>query len=280
MNHLMSFITKYKSVIIFYFLALTLTWIFWLPMDYLVKNNDSFKILHFVGSLGPATATFLATFVIFKNEEWRRELLENLKNRGGLFPQYLFWFTFPFVVFFFSIFFETYLTNKHFDFSLLFQTKEYPGLGIWYWVLAVFFYGFGEEIGWRGFLLPRLRELGHSPKISALIMTPLWALWHIPLFFYIHSNYASMSPAMMLGWLISLLFGAVVLNYIFYETNKSLFAVALFHGALDIVVINELAGQAILSLNIVNGVIMGLGFLFLILKTKEMGNEQREKMSM
>jgi uncharacterized protein len=168
-----------------------------------------------------------------------------------------------------SIAFEILVMKKQFDFSLLFSTKEYPSLGLLYWIFSVFFYGFGEEVGWRGYLLPRLKELGYSFKSSAFIMSFFWALWHLPLFFYINSNYSSMNVWMILGWFISLIFGAVLLNYIFYSTKKSLIAVALFHGAIDIVVVNQLAEKALLSVNIVNALIMVMGVLVLIFGKKE-----------
>ena len=39
----------------------------------------------------------------------------------------------------------------------------------------------GEELGWRGYLLPRLLPLGRNP---ALLVTGLvWAAWHLPLIF-------------------------------------------------------------------------------------------------
>src|SRR5215217_6503863 len=55
-------------------------------------------------------------------------------------------------------------------------------------LLFLFVYGFflsgplGEEPGWRGFALPRLQAL-HGPLVGTLILGPLWALWHLPLFF-------------------------------------------------------------------------------------------------
>ena len=53
------------------------------------------------------------------------------------------------------------------------------------YVLFVFFMqlftsGFGEEPGWRGFLLPRLQARFNGEK-SAWVLGLIWAIWHYPL---------------------------------------------------------------------------------------------------
>lgn len=40
----------------------------------------------------------------------------------------------------------------------------------------------GEELGWRGFALPRLLELMHA-RNAALILGLVWAVWHLPAFY-------------------------------------------------------------------------------------------------
>lgn len=39
-----------------------------------------------------------------------------------------------------------------------------------------------EEFGWRGYLQPRIRR-NHGVAAASLIIGPIWAIWHLPLFF-------------------------------------------------------------------------------------------------
>lgn len=45
--------------------------------------------------------------------------------------------------------------------------------------LLLLFGSFGEEIGWRGFALPKLQKR-YKPIKAAFILTIIWWLWHIP----------------------------------------------------------------------------------------------------
>lgn len=65
--------------------------------------------------------------------------------------------------------------------------RPLPGAGAWPVFLALVtslpllaLGPLGEELGWRGYLLPRL--LRFSPAVAGLIVGAIWMTWHIPAF--------------------------------------------------------------------------------------------------
>jgi membrane protease YdiL (CAAX protease family) len=55
-------------------------------------------------------------------------------------------------------------------------------------VTATVGWSLGEEFGWRGYLLPRLRVLGDTKAI--LISGIVWAVWHLPIIFFTSQYHA------------------------------------------------------------------------------------------
>ena len=96
----------------------------------------------------------------------------------------------------------------------------------------VFTFGFGEEVGWRGFALPHLQQR-HAAWLATLWLTFGWAIWHAPLFLY-RPEFVAMDLAGAVGWLFSLLTGAVLLTWLYNESRGSLLVVALCHAAVDV----------------------------------------------
>lgn len=58
------------------------------------------------------------------------------------------------------------------------------------------FFGFGEEYGWRGYLLPKLMPLGKPA--AYLLLGVIWGLWHAPLI-YVGFNYPGYPVLGILG---------------------------------------------------------------------------------
>jgi len=92
---------------------------------------------------------------------------------------------------------------------------------------------FGEELGWRGFLVPELAKA--MPFLSvALVSGLIWSLFHWPLMFvgmYGNDNIPMLYQVMVFSvFIVSL---SVVMTYLRYKTN-SLWTAVLFHASLNV----------------------------------------------
>jgi membrane protease YdiL (CAAX protease family) len=96
------------------------------------------------------------------------------------------------------------------DWSAFGMSTEFASLplGAW-WIVNLVFFGLGEEVGWRGFLQPRLQGRFSLLGAAGLVSLP-WALWHLPSF-GISPSYRAMPLMGFLGfaasiWVASLIF--------------------------------------------------------------------------
>lgn len=89
--------------------------------------------------------------------------------------------------------------------------------------------GFGEELGWRGFLQSNLAELGFWK--SSIIVGVIWGLWHAPLILQGH-NYPKhpWAGVFMMTALTVLL--SPLMAYVTGKAN-SVIAAAIFHGTFN-----------------------------------------------
>jgi membrane protease YdiL (CAAX protease family) len=103
-----------------------------------------------------------------------------------------------------------------------------PTLGVASVTALVILGALGEETGWRGFALPLLQRR-YSPLTAALLVTPIWAAWHLPFFFTI-STYRDFAPPAYIGFVFALGCGSIVLTWLYNRTGGSILACAIWHG--------------------------------------------------
>ena len=89
----------------------------------------------------------------------------------------------------------------------------------------------GEEIGWRGFLLPRLLTR-YNALVASLIVGIVWGLWHLPLGFVLEGP--SMGALDILLYGLGFNFAAVIYTWLYQHTRGSLVIACLFHSAYDV----------------------------------------------
>ena len=87
----------------------------------------------------------------------------------------------------------------------------------------------GEEVGWRGYALPRMAgRLGLGP--ASLILGVIWAVWHLPLFLIPGTSTTGQSFPLYLLQVIAL---SVALAWLWWRTGGSLLLTMLLHAAVN-----------------------------------------------
>lgn len=84
----------------------------------------------------------------------------------------------------------------------------------------------GEEPGWRGFLLPRLRSRWHSIPASA-VLGVIWACWHLPLW------WVADVPSSFPFYLVGVLPLTYLFTWLWNHTRGSLLIALLFHASIN-----------------------------------------------
>jgi membrane protease YdiL (CAAX protease family) len=88
----------------------------------------------------------------------------------------------------------------------------------------------GEEIGWRGYVLPRLQSR-MSALSAALLIAPIWGLWHLPLWL---DGAPGHTPLIYVGFVLSVFALSILLTWVYNSTGGSLLLVVLAHATFNL----------------------------------------------
>src|SRR5215210_2662032 len=221
----------------FFVLAYGLSWLGWSPwylseagVGLLPYDGGEFSLFVNVAALvlGPTLSAFVVTGATEGREGVRRLLGRIVLWRVG-FRWYLFVLLgTPAIVVLSTLAMPGALAS--------FQAEAVPRV-LFLYVVAGFFFLFAggpffEEIGWRGFALPRLQRL-YGPLVGSLVLGVLWGLWHLPLFFIPSWDTPHGSPfdvALFVTWAVSI---TILFTWIFNNTKGSVLLVILAHGSIN-----------------------------------------------
>jgi CAAX protease family protein len=116
-----------------------------------------------------------------------------------------------------------------------FASGGWPRFGqeAWYLMAAAILFSTwvqaGEEIGWRGYALPRLSDrFGLAP--ASVTLGIIWAIWHLPLFLVLESDKFGQSFPLYLLQVTAL---SVAAAWLYWRTEGSLLLVMLLHAAVN-----------------------------------------------
>lgn len=86
--------------------------------------------------------------------------------------------------------------------------------------------GIFEELGWRGFLLPRLQR-GQTALVAALLVGLVWLPWHLP------ELVSDRGERPLAQFVIYILASSVIFAWLYNSTRAALPIVILFHAAFN-----------------------------------------------
>ncbi len=199
---------------------------------------------HAIGGLGPLIASFLTTFIFLKTEGIKKLLAKCFQIKPLVYLAIA--LLSPFLLAFIGAIIAYFINKTPINISGLLTTKEFPQWSLLtFFIYNLLFFGFGEEVGWRGFALPRLLKKSNALTAS-ILLTLFWALWHLPLFYY-RPGYTTMDWTGILGWVFSLLTGSILLTWLYNSSRASILICAVFHSTIDIAFTADIADKNIVN---------------------------------
>jgi len=225
---------KKNSLLYFFFLTFAITWAMWFPAA-LTKLSGSASILgpDKVGSFArwaPGIAAIIIS-AFLAGKHGIGDLFRPLKIWKVPFSWYLFVLLFQPALFFVSKWIDLSLLGKSYEVITPLSTLDIDAPFIFIAISVIISAipgAFMEELGWRGFALPRLQKQNNA-LIASIILGLIWGFWHIPSIIYLEgTDVFNMVLAVVNTIAVTILF-----TWIFNNTQGSLLLVTMFHMSIQ-----------------------------------------------
>jgi len=234
------------ALLLYFLLAYAISWAIEIPVALSIQGVISAQVppaLYYFASFGPFIAALVVT-ITADGPSGVRWLFSGLaKWRVGI-GYAIFAILAPPILFAIAVVVSRLLQGAWPDLSLLGDIDYLPRPGILgvlgLWLLT---FGLGEEMGWRGFALPRL-QAGRSAFSAALLIGVLHTFWHLPAFFF-RDTYTAMGLLLGLPMLlVSVVSASFIMTWLYNGTRGSLLMVVLFHGLFNFFSVSEAGGES------------------------------------
>ena len=213
--------TPRAQLVVFFLLAFVIAWGTWLPA-FLLPNFP--KQLSMLGLFAPAISGLLAAWIA-NGRSGMAEILGRYKQwRFGVQWYGLSIALIP-VFFLLAVLLNGMLSAHPLELFWV-GSPLYFVLASFVWLMLI---NSGEEIGWRGFGLPKLLATVKSPLLASLILGVIWGLWHLPI--YLLPGQSSFPYPLFLLLTIG---SSFIYTALFIKTKGSLLPAVLLHASTDI----------------------------------------------
>ena len=218
----------------YFILALGWSWLFWITvvltgMDISVTPGI---VLFVIGLFGPAVSAILLTCLTGDKQE-RREYWNRLISFKRIGPR---WYAIIILIApvysVLAILSGLVIKGNIPAVDTAVRYVTHPLTIIPFAIVKMVYGPLPEELGWRGYALDRLQRKWNA-LFSSLVLGVIWAVWHTPMFFMRGSLMSEVFPLWSTQFWVAMgpgiLAGAVVMTWIYNNTQRSTLAAILFH---------------------------------------------------
>jgi len=231
-------LNNYKHPVIFYSLAIGISWLFWFLAAYISHLQPISKSYLLAQSIvmiiGLAAPPAVALVAIFSDYTLRNDFLNRIFNYKKIEPFYL--IAACLIMFVSIVLAQTislFFGYSAAQFSLsetTFSAGFFSG-----WVLLLLA-PFLEELAWHSYGTDSLRSKFNLFN-TCVIFTILWFFFHFPLFFIKNSYQSDLLRIGLIytgSYLVSFFPFVVIANWLYYKTSRTVLIVVILHLTADV----------------------------------------------
>jgi membrane protease YdiL (CAAX protease family) len=227
MNQLTGFL-KRRSLVIGILLMFSLTWPIDLANAGVMPFQVPFVVYIFLGW------GFIAAALIMTGLTLGKDGIISLLKRYLIWRVDWKWYLVAFFLIpalsFLAILLNAAYTKTPIDFSTVLAYEIFgPSANLLLLIVPFFLFDAianGEELGWRGYVLPRL-QAKYNALTATLILAIIWALWHIPKFV------THWDTGTFLWFTVDVIAKSILMTWMFNNTRGSMLLVTLFHASFN-----------------------------------------------
>jgi membrane protease YdiL (CAAX protease family) len=218
------------SVAAFFAITYILSWTCWIPLALLYPppaagapgTSAGVLVQAILGNYGPTVAALLMLTLFGKRRELK-DLLSRLRPRRVNLSLLLSLPLLPLGVLLPAVLAYALAGGRLADLQW--------GVLLPSFLLSILVSGLGEELGWRGYALPRL-QARHGALGASALLGLVWALWHLPAFVWTATTTGAGLLAEYALYALVLVAYSIILTRVYDAARGSLWPVVLLHAAI------------------------------------------------
>ena len=216
-----------RSEALFFLTSYAFSWSVWLPVAAMDGEPSALRNLAVgVAAAGPSLAGVVCTGI---DEGWAgvRRLFRSLLQWRMAAKWYALSLAGPITVALMAVGVHRLLIGNDAEFRLQATTILLVPIAL---VVTLFTGPLQEELGWRGYALPRLLRRWSS-VFASLVLGVAWACWHLPLYAFATDG-QERAPVVL--FLVSVVALSIIYTWLWLSTGGSLVVALLFHSASNV----------------------------------------------